>query len=415
MGEYRDLVTYEEENLELAFRDNNYECNKSHVKVDVKREFRDGKWKIISCQGCDVNSLTYLQTLNLVQSNELSYDLSEVEFYVGSISLGEPLHGVVKLLKSASDVCNELRATAVERCEVIINVRNYRKSIMRDFGEASEGKAIVEFIVGVVSKLGKYGYGGLYRAFIARSNLIDDALVDRLIREAYRKSLISCRSKALNPINIGRHFMILKSEASAAFIHEVSHLLEVTAINKLNLGSKVGPDDFHLCDAPHEPSSPTIRLFDDEGVSTVRRSLIEGGLITDYHHTISTAWRYNSIAGSAYGLYHPPIPFHTTLVMKPGDWRDDEIIAETKKGFVIEDIVMANVSDSYIRIVPERAAYVEGGEIKEFVKLNEVKIPIRKISTLSAISKSQVLRVGYEKNFLVAELAPTIKVEGYVS
>ncbi|MEM2347819.1 MAG: metallopeptidase TldD-related protein, partial [Sulfolobales archaeon] len=349
MKEYSDVVIYNEENLELAYRDGHYEFNRSVINVNAKREFKEGYWRITSCQGCSVEDLMKLTPTSLNVSS--ADELIDADLYVGNVRLGEMLDRPTDLLLVSADVCSELGGN-VARCEVVINIRNYVKSIRRDVGEANESKVIVEFIVGVVSKLGRIGYGGVYKAVIPKSSNVDVALIDKMVRTAYKRSLASCKCKALNPINVGRHPLILTPEVSAALIHEVSHLLEATSLNRLSLGFKLGPEDLHIYDNPYEPSSPTVRFFDDEGVSTIKRSLIENGRVVDYHHTRLTAGKLEGRAGSAYGIYHPPIPYHTTLTMKSGDWKEDEIVAETKRGFLIDGVVVAEVRDTYIRIVP---------------------------------------------------------------
>ncbi|MEM2376225.1 MAG: metallopeptidase TldD-related protein, partial [Sulfolobales archaeon] len=283
MNEYKDTIMYEEEKLELAFRDNNYECSKAVTKVSAKREFKDGMWKVISCHGCDINELINMYWELNPPTNLVGNELRDVDFYIGSISLGEPINDLTEVLKTASDVCNELKAVNVEKCELIMNIRKCRRTIIRDFGKASEGKTLMEFTTNIVSRSRRYGYGKVYKVLITKPKIINNTLIDRLIREAYRKSLIDCSSKTLSPLNTGRQTIVLGGGASAALIHELSHLLESTSLNKLNIGHKIGPDELYLYDIPHEPTSPTIRLFDDEGVSTIKRTLIENGTVIDYH------------------------------------------------------------------------------------------------------------------------------------
>ena len=412
MREYSDRVSYVEDNSELAYRDGNYEFNRSVVRVSAVRKFSNGQWFITSCQGCNADEL--MKLIELLPKSGGDVELLDTELYVGSVSLGKGVKEPTELLRVASEVCRELRSSNVVRCEFILNIREYSKVIERDVGEARERKVLAEIIVGVVSRGLRYGYGGVHNVLIATPENVNTALVDKLVRDAYRKSLISCRSKSLNPVEVGRQVLILKPEVTAALIHEISHLLEATSPNKLLLNSKICNADVNIYDNPHEVTSPTIRLFDDEGVPTSRRSLVEGCVVVDYHHIRLTAKEFGSKAGSAYGLYHPPIPFHTTLVMKEGDWRDDEIISDSKKGFIVDGVVMAETEGSYIRIVPEYAVYVERGEPKDYVRVSSVKIPFKNLTTLSAISRSKNLRVSYEKNYIVAEIAPTVRLEGYI-
>jgi len=411
---YEDKVTYYESSLELAYRDGSVEVNKSVGVANGLRRCINGCWVITSCQGCDVGELHVGNDIGGLVTTSKCPGLAPADLFVGNVSLGEVDRDPLELLRVASDVCSELKSVNVVRCEFIMYVRDCKRVIERGDGTACERKVVTEFITGVVSKGLRYGYGGIHTALVTRLSNVTEAFIDKLIRETYERSVRSSRAKALNPIYVGRHQLILRPEVTAALMHEISHLLEATSLSRLNIGSRVGPPELELIDDPHEPSSPAIRLFDDEGVPTIRRKLVEGGLVIDYHHTRTSAYVLGGRAGSAYGLFHPPIPLHTTLVMKAGDWRDDEIVQETSRGFVVDGVVMAETEGSYVRIVPEYALHIERGEVRDYVKLSSIRIPLRKLMTISAISRSSALRVSYERKYLVAEVAPTIRIEGYV-
>ncbi len=413
MMEYNDIVNYFEDNLELAYRDGHIELNKSSLKVSAIRRFINGRWIIASCQGCDVNELRPDELITVGDSPTYN-ELLDTELYVGRISLGALDRDPKDLIKAAADVCNELKGANVIRCEFIINIRNYRKVIERDVGVASEEKVVIELLAGVISRGLRYGYGGVHTALVTNLSNVGEGVIDKLLRRAYEKSIASSKAKALNPVFIGRHQLLLRPEVTAALIHELSHLLEATAVNRIPIGRRIGPHEVEVIDDPYNSSSPTIRVFDDEGVPTIKRKLIEDGVVIDYHHTRLTAKQLDSRAGSSYGLYHPPIPYHTTLVMGAGDWRDDELLRETRSGFVVEGVIKAETEGNYIRIVPEYTLYIDGGEVRDRFIVNEVKIPLSKLMTISAIGRIRDLRVSYEKGYLVSELAPAVRIEGYI-
>jgi len=76
---------------------------------------------------------------------------------------------------------------------------------------------------------------------------------------------------------------------------------------------------------------------------------------------------------------------------------------------------MATLEEGYIRIVPQYSFAIENGEIREAVRIREIKIPFAMMRTVSAVSRSQRMRTSIEKNWVVTEVAPRIRVEGYVS
>ncbi|MEM1601494.1 MAG: hypothetical protein QW339_05950, partial [Sulfolobales archaeon] len=87
MKEYSDVVIYNEENLELAYRDGHYEFNRSVINVNAKREFKEGYWRITSCQGCSVEDLMKLTPTSLNVSS--ADELIDADLYVGNVRLGE--------------------------------------------------------------------------------------------------------------------------------------------------------------------------------------------------------------------------------------------------------------------------------------------------------------------------------------
>jgi len=101
--------------------------------------------------------------------------------------------------------------------------------------------------------------------------------------------------------------------------------------------------------------------------------------------------------------------------LKPGDWKDKEIIEETRNGFYVNEISMATLERGYIRLIPEILYLIEDGELKESVTAHEIKIPFIALRSINAISRDLGLNISIEKGFIVAEKAPTIRLEGYIS
>lgn len=336
---------------------------------------------------------------------------SDAQLFSGTVSLGSIDRDPVEMLKSASSVCQELTDAS---CEVILNVREIERNIDRFGDVASERKVIIEVITGVVIRTPRVSSASAHMSFVGDLSLLRESQIENLIKSCYERAKAMAKSKPLNPLAAGKADVILKPDLAAALFHEVSHLLEGDAINHLRIGTQIGPPELDIIDDPRYVSAASIRLFDDEGVVTHRRTLVESGVVVDLHHTRSTAHILGSTPGSAHGLFHIPRPFHTVLIVKPGDWKDDEIVEETKRGFIAEGLMEASTQGTYIRIVPESVWYVEGGELKEPVRISAIKIPLTKIKTISAMSRSLGTRIAYEKGHLVSEIAPTIRLQAYI-
>jgi len=418
MEVYRDRVVYVETNRLIAYRGGSIELNTLKAYVEGLRVCKDGCWAIVSQQG-DVDRSRMEMDLKMVEAGLGDCGgIAEARLFRGRVELGRSDIDVETLVREVKELCGEAKALGVSKCEIVVNVKSILKAIEREDGErAEELRNVAEIEVGLagVAPSGRPSYGSSFRASILWNPQDLTKLVDNAMQQALDVLRKSGAAKPLSIYMIGRTTVVLDPIATAALFHEVSHMLDPTYGGGVKrIGVQIGPPELEVYDDPKAVESPAIRFFDDECVVTGRRHLIEDGRIVDLHHTRNTAKIYGSEPGSAYGLFSSPVPFHTTLVVKTGDWRENEILEDTQRGIYVEGASMAVLEAGYIRIVPEVAYVVERGELKEAIRVKNVKIPIAKLRTINAISKTHKLRVSYEKNWLVAEIAPMIRVEGYV-
>lgn len=414
---YRDEVRYREEITEFAFRDNAAEINKLRAEVKGFRVCANGCWSIVSCQGRDCGEdekdlaekmLSYLKDRTVCRG------LAEGDMFKGHAVLGTPPSNLEELLEVASGICEEYRGAGVSSCEFVGISKHIERIISRDYGEAVEEKVVLDLMGAIiVERGGRRGFGSYRIAFVPTTQKVAGKFVEYVLKKAYEKALSSVRARPLNPLAAGRATLVLSPEAAAALFHELSHALEGhrPAVAR---GARIGPPELELVDEPRNPLAPSIRFFDDEGIATSKRFLVEAGTVVDYHHTRHTAFVHKSKPGSAYGLFRVPTPFHTTLVVGRGDWGDREIVEETPRGFYIDGVAMAVFERGLIRLVPENAFVIERHEIRQPIMLRSIKIPLAKLSTISAIGRRQLLRVSDEKDHLVSEIAPHVRLEGYV-
>ncbi len=110
------------------------------------------------------------------------------------------------------------------------------------------------------------------------------------------------------------------------------------------LGTKIAVEGFSLIDDPRFPDGIGSKSFDDEGVPTETRHLIDSGIFSntysDSFHAFKEGTRSTGNAtrlGSPMGRTSSPIPNPTThnLMIKTGKTRRDEMINETKKGLLV--------------------------------------------------------------------------------
>jgi len=110
------------------------------------------------------------------------------------------------------------------------------------------------------------------------------------------------------------------------------------------IGEKIAVNDFSLIDDPHAPNAIGSKSFDDEGVATKQRPLIEDGIFKNLYSDSFNAFKEEiettgnaARPGIPMGRSAEPIPMSLPHNLRiHGDGREkDEIIKDTKKGLLI--------------------------------------------------------------------------------
>jgi len=412
MATYSDVVELSIEDRMIAWRNDSLEINESRARVVGARVCIDGCWGIASKQGWKVN-VEELRRLawRAARSSTACPGMADAETFRGSLELGSSSIDIGSLTDLLPTLCSEARELGVENCEIVVVKRVSGKIVEHEHGEAREVKTWIEAEVGLSDSKG--GFGSWRSYVVAWSSLSVARIVEEVFRTALELYRASLRAKPLHPFSIGKKVVILDHDASAALAHEVSHLLTAPSGRAL-LGASIASSELTIVDDPTYPGAPSHRLFDDECVPCSKRVLIENGKVVDLHNTRETAYRLSSNPGSAHGLFTKPIPFHTTLIVRTGDWKLEEMIEETRSGLLVKGCAMATLEGGYVRIVPMVSNVIEKGEIKDFVKLREVRVPIRALKTIDALSRDARARHGYEKQWVVTEIAPAMRLVAYV-
>jgi len=91
------------------------------------------------------------------------------------------------------------------------------------------------------------------------------------------------------------------------------------------------------------------------------------------------------------------------------------MIEETRSGILINGVALATLEMGYIRLIPQNASIIKHGEVQDNVKVREVKIPLSNLRTINAISKELNIRTSKERDWIVTEVAPYIRLEAYVT
>ena len=419
INEYSDKVEYNEKVIEIAWRRGSIEVNEHWASVKGVRIFKNGCWSIVSVQGRPVDyKLLEEKAYKLIQNTSKCSDIGLLE---DKRCKGEYTIGYKTDIDNLINIVQYIKDRGVDG-EVILLYEDINRIIDDGSTRCIERKHVYQ--LSIFYELKTQGKVSVGSSSIAFSGSITDLVkrhIDALIEEAKLRAKSALSAKKLSPLETGKTTLVLGHEVSAVFFHEIAHVLEGDIPQHLGIGQRLSTTSISIREDPFYPWSPTSTFFDDEGIMARRKSLVEDGEVVDLLHTRSSAAKmyiegYSDVTpGQARGLFHVPKAIHTTLVIEPGDWREKEIIEETRKGILIDGVIRAEIYEGMIIIVPEIAWRIESGELVEPVFVRQVKLPLfRALTTIDAIGKSLRLRASIEKGYRVSEVAPVIRLQGYI-
>ena len=188
------------------------------------------------------------------------------------------------------------------------------------------------------------------------------------------------------------------------------------------LGSKIAVDDFTVLDDPHAKEGIGSKSFDDEGVTTKVRPLIENGIFKNVYSDLFDAFKEEqsssgnaSREGSPMGRDSQPIPQSAphNLHLTGGKISRDEIIKETKHGLLVGRLwytyAVNPIKGDFSCTARSGVRVIESGKIKapgrSFRIVHNLPLLLQNISAVG----------NDEKNVLqwasLPSIAPTIKAE----
>ncbi len=181
--------------------------------------------------------------------------------------------------------------------------------------------------------------------------------------------------------------------------------------------------EFSLIDDPHAPQGIGTKPFDDEGVKTSPRNLIEKGIFNSTFSNLFDGFKENiestgnaARPGSPMGRSSEPIPIASphNLRVKEGNVSQKDMIKDTKQGLLIGRLwytyAVNPIKGDFSCTARSGIRIIENGEIKSPGK------SVRIIHSLPALLRSISAIGNNQKNVLqwasLPSITPSIRVEG---
>lgn len=140
------------------------------------------------------------------------------------------------------------------------------------------------------------------------------------------------------------------------------------------VGQKLLSDEFTVYDDPTRPWGLRSAPFDDEGIPTAKRAIIERGVLRDFLLDLRAAKALNrSSTGNGFrpGPQSIPVPRASNIVVEPGSRPLAELIAGIKEGVYVERLMGAWAGNPYAGQVSGNIHIgfkIENGEITGRIK-----------------------------------------------
>ena len=152
----------------------------------------------------------------------------------------------------------------------------------------------------------------------------------------------------------GRYAVLFDAFAFSEVVSLLSEILSAemvvrgSSVFSGRLGEEVASDVFTLVDDPSLSNGCFNAPFDDEGVPSVRRELVSGGVLEGFlHNSYSVRKTGLGQAGNAFrsSFKSVPVPGPTNLFVRPGCADTDELVDSLGNGIYIQDVMGMHTAD----------------------------------------------------------------------
>jgi len=185
-----------------------------------------------------------------------------------------------------------------------------------------------------------------------------------------------------------------------------SSIARGTSFLKDKMGEDIFAPHVTIIDDPHRMRGLRSASFDDEGLPTKQRNIIDQGALTTWFLDLRSA-RQLGLASTGHagrGVSSPPSPGASNLYMAAGDLSVDDLIKDIKAGFLVTELIgmgVNMVTGDYSR--GASGFWIENGEIMHPV--SEVTVA----GNLNDMFKN--LTPANDLEFLYGVDAPSVRIE----
>lgn len=288
-----------------------------------------------------------LSTSDVDQVVRLGEDLLNYVGFIRESELYAPLPEAkpVKPLNSVDNKVLDYMADPRRLCELMVNsalnegvervagtlsLSTITKALVSSKGfEASEvGTEVVAYLRAFKGdSSGHWAYGSRFADLVRIEEVGRKAAYYALIGERQTQVMPGKYDVILSPLVVGNLIELVAMMTSAFHI-----MAGFSMFMDRKLGDVVASESLTLIDAPRDVELAGSTAFDDEGVETYDKEIIDKGVLKTLLHNTKTA---SKLGGKSTGNAGWIVPRVWNLVVSPGSSDEDEMVEEVRNGLLI--------------------------------------------------------------------------------
>lgn len=205
-----------------------------------------------------------------------------------------------------------------------------------------------------------------------QSNVFDDFDLDAIAEDVVQRATSLLGAKA---IPSGTYDIVLENRASANLLQTFAGMFNAESVQKGmsklkgKIGDVIAAEELSVVDDPFRAKSTKSATFDDEGVATSRKRVIDEGKLSTYLYDLKTAAKDNTEStGNAFSGNISPTNFY----IEPGNLSFEDAKASLDKGLIITSLQGLHSGANPVSAdfsLQASGYYVENGEIQKAVSL----------------------------------------------
>lgn len=244
-----------------------------------------------------------------------------------------------------------------------------------------------------------------HRSDLAAPEEIGRKAAQRTLRRLGARKVATCEVPIIFDPVTARSFVgdIFSAVAGDAIYRRSSYLVD-------ELGQTIASPTVTIVDDARLPRGLGSAPFDDEGISTHATSIIEDGVLRNYLHSTYSARKLNAKpTGNGQRVSSGSVVIGpTNFCLKPGQGSPEDIIASTKTGLYVIELIgsgVNHVSGDYSR-----------GAVGIWIENGKLAYPVHEITIAGNLREmlKDVETIGNDLTFFGSIAAPTVKIRQMV-